>query len=1011
MWLSPGGYSQAKPDRQGYINKMTRQSTFIPTSKTNPCPICDDRVGGCRSVQEDSDAALCRQVLLSVGEKTGAYVCTKEALNQQWATYKIASERSQSAPTSKAAVTRQTAVKVKPAVTISQDDIVATDKAFRSLSKHLGLSDQSKEMLRNRGLDDEAIARGCFFDIAPKVAVPPECLNLPGVSNGRITVSGSGVGIPAFNSDGLIVGVQVRLEGEIANKYRWLSNKKKSANSLMGELPIAVENLQNLSGDVWLCEGILKPVVAAHRLGLSVIGASGANFASSPNQLVALFKDSTKKLILAPDGGAIANPLIMRQYKHLFSLLRDSGLDLSVAWWKQATKEDPDIDELESLDGVELISFADFLRLAKTKEAEIEELTGAASPHESLNPDGSQHPEWQYAKVAANMGLDLDNCVSIRTFEGWVTDSVLSDYCVIDGVFYLWQEIGYWQKQEVSSVKKVIVERSAIAYKLESTKTFGWIKKPAYRTAQAVANAYNYALDALTVAEPLSAQGLHRRTFRNGTLNLLTGKLEAKDRGHYVISFIDCDFVPNQECPPNFLAFLKSSFGDEAIATIRAFTSSFLDPTAPYERFPHLLGASGGGKSTLGNVWGSLFSSGYAAGSFESTFTPESRHQFLSGVSLYGLADERGRLSGLSQFYKMVSNESLSGRPLFKSGYTKKWNCRFWVGSVNPLQIEDAGEGWNRRACVIPVKADKKRKTDFNLSAKLETEKGSIISWAIAMERTERDRFLKEPLNSVEAIEIALQSELMGDTVKAFVDACLRPCRSGAGITLGELHQAHTAWCREFAGSMSMGSYKFSSRIRALLAKNHVKATTQRSGQSTIYISARVDYVEFHPKLFVIDRSGVNDLYYCTRNLCQSGGLAAIAEFWDNPTPDPTPEPTLDPTPLTEDNKKEVSEVDHSEHIDWCMNAINSQDTLLEFYELAGFRANFFTVLALMRAGASHVSEGKKEIILTQCDHLERWQKAIAHLYPEKVSTARSLTSLERLEKDRLKKDSKKKKR
>jgi putative DNA primase/helicase len=56
----------------------------------------------------------------------------------------------------------------------------------------------------------------------------------------------------------------------------------------------------------------------------------------------------------------------------------------------------------------------------------------------------------------------------------------------------------------------------------------------------------------------------------------------------------------------------------------------FLDPTAPYGRFPHLIGQSGGGKGTLGRFWNSLWGEdgSDSAGNFSEIATPEGRHQF-----------------------------------------------------------------------------------------------------------------------------------------------------------------------------------------------------------------------------------------------------------------------------------------------------------------------------------------------------------------------------------------------
>jgi len=109
------------------------------------------------------------------------------------------------------------------------------------------------------------------------------------------------------------------------------------------------------------CEGLLKPQIAADRLGFPVVGASGGNFGSSPEQVKAALASGLTPVLL-PDGGAIANPNVMRQYRALAEL----APGLQVLWWGQATKADGDIDEISdtAIAAAKLISFAEFDAMA-----------------------------------------------------------------------------------------------------------------------------------------------------------------------------------------------------------------------------------------------------------------------------------------------------------------------------------------------------------------------------------------------------------------------------------------------------------------------------------------------------------------------------------------------------------------------------------------------------------------------------------------------------------------------
>jgi len=124
-----------------------------------------------------------------------------------------------------------------------------------------------------------------------------------------------------------------------------------------------------------------------------------------------------------------------------------------------------------------------------------------------------------------------------------------------------------------------------------------------------------------------------------------------------------------------------------------------IDPTAPYGKFVHVIGPSGSGKGTLLRLWGEIFGlEDSHSGDFAELSNPESRHQHLTGKSLYAVPDTGGYITGIRPFYELVDNGKLSGRSLYSScGYTKEWNCRFVVASVDHLQIENAGDGWDRR--------------------------------------------------------------------------------------------------------------------------------------------------------------------------------------------------------------------------------------------------------------------------------------------------------------------------
>jgi hypothetical protein len=244
------------------------------------------------------------------------------------------------------------------------------DRAIRKLHNHFGLSQRHREDLIKRGLTDYEIEHQLYFSISPNQEVPRTIPNnLPGIRYGQIKAAGTGYACVTFDPEGRATGWQIRLDDATDNKYRWAKGEN-SSHLANGELPItSTYPSQIRHSGIWICEGISKPAIAAHRLGIVAIGAASANFTASPQQTEEHLKKAaeflkTQEIIFAPDGGAIANPHVLKAYKRSWELFIQFGYEVKVAWWNQFLKTDGDIDELDSLDSVELISVKRFWDIA-----------------------------------------------------------------------------------------------------------------------------------------------------------------------------------------------------------------------------------------------------------------------------------------------------------------------------------------------------------------------------------------------------------------------------------------------------------------------------------------------------------------------------------------------------------------------------------------------------------------------------------------------------------------------
>jgi len=533
---------------------------------------------------------------------------------------------------------------------------------------------------------------------------------------------------------------------------------------------------------------------------------------------------------------------------------------------------------------------------------ETRRLKQNAAADQQEEPEKDDHPEAFYRNVCQAEGLDFDNCVTAQTFDGWVYRNEFGategDWRVIDSAFYQWLEpLGYWQHQPDNRLNSLIADSGDKAFKLKHSKEFGWQVFKPYETNSYKESAFKYCRSRLERPEPLPVNN-HLRAFKNCVVDLRTGARMPHDKEYYLTSQIPYEYEPGKECPEAFRQFVADSFGLDMLDVIRAFTSMFLDRTAPYGRFPHLIGQSGGGKGTLGRFWNSLFGEdGASSGNFSDIATAEGRHQYLTGKALFSVPDAGGYVSNLRAFYELIDNGGLAGRALFNPvGYFKTWNIRFWIASVDHLQIENAGDGWARRAYPIPVRA-RTVKPDPDLRLKLENCKADVISWALAMPREERDRILLSPPENERVINLSLDSALYGDSTKSFVDLCLRPSANASFVPHHLLHSWYVSYCKEH-GYTPLGMSKFISHLKTVLPRNFAdRGWSPMVNGKRSRVAAHWEYlvpvegafiksdIQLQPEAFRPPTPANNPVWICIKAQCEEGGLMEFEDFWNPPQP------------------------------------------------------------------------------------------------------------------------------
>ncbi|HEY9768820.1 MAG TPA: plasmid replication protein, CyRepA1 family [Coleofasciculaceae cyanobacterium] len=262
---------------------------------------------------------------------------------------------------------------------------VERHREIKKVLSQLSLSDRHRQQLKSRGLTDQQIKSGFYRSLGQwqKLDIPVDD-RLAGLKfGGRSLVNpDSGILCPIPDAQGQLVSWQLRQDNNFDNKYIWAASERQRKNrptsktKEFGELPLGVWQESSNKGSntnvVGLTEGTgIKPYIASCRLNIPVIGASGGNFASSPKSLrAALEKLKPSSIVFYPDGGAVCNPNIVRQYKKLFDLLLSWGYQPKIAWWGQIQKSDGDVDEIDSatFSKAEYLTPKEFFKLAQKQQ-------------------------------------------------------------------------------------------------------------------------------------------------------------------------------------------------------------------------------------------------------------------------------------------------------------------------------------------------------------------------------------------------------------------------------------------------------------------------------------------------------------------------------------------------------------------------------------------------------------------------------------------------------------------
>jgi hypothetical protein len=314
--------------------------------KTGACPICQLTDKGCKVDLASKDRiVLCRKIGDYV--EVPGYVSLGRTNNQTWRMFKEGSatvkisyeERKRNEIEQEERAKRHQEDHAKrmaslPSKLEKHNKILAKIKGNPLSPEHI------KYLNEDRGLTDEEIKFGSFFDHS------------------------DGIAIPFKDIGGLYIGFQVKQLRPGKKGYKWGFFPGFNHLKETGELPIAVAGETDNPKEILLVEGIgfKLEYVAKHYPDCLVMGAASGNFAVSWRQ----FKDVLDRfpaapIRLIPDGGSQKNTTVFPNYKRTHDRCKSEfDREVKVWWWGQLEKGNTDIDEIGLDTKIAIISFKEY---------------------------------------------------------------------------------------------------------------------------------------------------------------------------------------------------------------------------------------------------------------------------------------------------------------------------------------------------------------------------------------------------------------------------------------------------------------------------------------------------------------------------------------------------------------------------------------------------------------------------------------------------------------------------
>jgi len=321
----------------------------------------------------------------------------------------------------------------------------------------------------------------------------------------------------------------------------------------------------------------------------------------------------------------------------------------------------------------------------------------------------------------------------------------------------------------------------------------------------------------------------NKLAFLNGTLQVDTEEFQPRHQPFDRITKVRPYNFPTsitapdwQKICPNWLRYLNEATGSDR--QLQDLLQAWLkyavlprpkDRKAEIEKSLDLFGLKGTGKGTLLEALIQLVGT--------ENIGPASPDTFKSAVGLGQLVDKdlaidtdcTGFLENVGAYNKVVSNEVVEVKKLYKDSYVTRLGVAV-VRAYNAfIPVPDGSEGLDRRLTVVPFQ-NAPKSVDIALADKLRAELSGIFAWAWQVPIAEMKKRILSA-GKIEAVaKVSIERFEANNSEYRFLSEVFPDGRDS--VKAGDLYQSYQQWCKE-NGNQPKSQVKFKPAIETLGCK------------------------------------------------------------------------------------------------------------------------------------------------------------------------------------------------